>query len=153
QQEYEAEFVDETTAWIPWEEIKANQVEDLVCFHATAKQSNLANVFPAIAAFERAIEEGKIEKVFAGGYDVGRTRHASELFLVGHTTTKQFPLRLMLTLEGSDFDTQLAVISRVMKLPVHKLLIDQNGIGRNLAESAAKAFPSKVFGVDFTNAT
>ena len=86
--------------------------------------------------------------------DIGRTRNTSELYLVGETTTKTYPLRLALTMDNTEFDDQLSVVTNVMSnLPVKKLLIDQTGIGRNLAENATKKFSQKVEGVDFTNAT
>jgi phage FluMu gp28-like protein len=57
-------------------------------------------------------------------------------------------------MDNTEFDDQQSVVASVMaNLPVKKLLIDQTGIGRNLAENAAKKFGQKVEGVDFTNAT
>lgn len=156
QQEYEAMFVDEVTAWISWEEIKANQLkgEGLECALATARGKDVTAAFEAIERIQRAIHEGRVEKALAAGMDVGRTRNASELYFVGLSTTNDMPLRLALTLDNVDFDDQLAVIVKALSsLPVTKLLIDQNGIGRNLAESAAKKFPVKAEGVDFTNGT
>lgn len=154
QQEYEAEFVDETTAWITWEEIKQNQDSDLLCAIGEARGSAMSKVTDAINKLKQWVAEKKAEVVFSGGMDIGRTRNTTELYLVGESTTKTYPLRLALTMDNTEFDDQQAVLVSVMtQLPVKKMLIDQTGIGRNLAENGAKKFPGKVEGVDFTNAT
>jgi len=154
QQEYEAEYVDETTAWITWEEIKQNQDADLLCGIGAGRGNDLSRINAAIASLKQWLAEKKVETVFSGGMDIGRTRNTSELYLVGESTTKTYPLRLALTMDNTEFNDQESVIMNVIaNLPVKKLLIDQTGIGRNLAENASKKFPTKVEGVDFTNAT
>jgi phage FluMu gp28-like protein len=155
QQEYEAEFVDETTAWISWEEIKQNQGDEhYLCGIGAGRGNDLSRINQAIANLKQWLTEKKVENVFSGGMDIGRTKNTSELYLVGESTTKTYPLRLALTMDNMEFDDQLSIVMTVMtQLPVKKLLIDQTGIGRNIAENAAKKFPSKVEGVDFTNAT
>ena len=154
QQEYEAEYVDETTAWITWEEIKANQDSELLCAMGQMRGSEMNRINSAIHELKNWLAEKKVETVFSGGMDIGRTRNTSELYLVGESTTKTYPLRLALTMDNTEFDDQFSIIMTVMsQLPIKKLLIDQNGIGRNLAENAAKKYPQKVEGVDFTNAT
>jgi phage FluMu gp28-like protein len=153
QQEYECAFVDEATAWISWEEIRGVQDKDLrwVSAQCTAE---IDGVDAAIAELRRLLDAGLVEPTFAGGMDIGRTRNATELFLVGLSTVGSYPLRLALTLQNCDFDAQLAAATAVLKqLPVSALLIDHNGMGRNLAESLGKAFPTKAQGVDFTNAS
>jgi phage FluMu gp28-like protein len=83
--------------------------------------------------------------------DIGRTRNATELFLVASDHNK-YPLRFALTFQGWDFDSQLEGITFVMeKLPIAKLQIDMTGIGYNLAENAMKRYPGKVYGVSFSN--
>jgi phage FluMu gp28-like protein len=154
QQEYEAEYVDEVTAWITWEEIKQNQDESLLCAIGAGRGNDLSRINQAIANLKQWIAEKKVELVFSGGMDIGRTKNTSELYLVGESTTSTYPLRLALTMDNTEFDDQLSVVTNVMaNLPVKKLLIDQTGIGRNIAENAAKKYPSKIEGVDFTNAT
>lgn len=154
QQEYEAEFVDESTAWITWEEISAAQDADLVCFLATARDTLNQEVTDAIDGLARAVTAGAVEQVFTGGMDIGRTRNTSELFLTGLSTTGHHPLRLAITLDNMKFEDQLSVLYYALKrLPIAVVLIDQNGIGRNLAETAVASFPPRVAGVDFTNAT
>lgn len=154
QQEYEAEFVDESTAWITWEEIAMAQDSELVCFQATARDALNQAITDAIDQTADAIVKGLVEPVLTGGMDIGRTRNTTELFFVGLSTTGHHPLRLALTLDNMKFEDQLSVLYYALKrLPVAIVLIDQNGIGRNLAETAAAAYPVRVVGVDFTNAT
>lgn len=154
QQEYEAEFVDESTAWITWDEIKGAQGGDLLCWMGEARGNETQAAIEAIDGLVEAVKAGTVEKVFAGGMDIGRTRNTSEIFLVGMGTTNQLPLRLAITLDNMAFDDQLAVLLYVLtRLPVTAILIDQNGIGRNLAENAVSRFPVIVQPVDFTNAS
>lgn len=154
QQEYECVYVDETTAWITWEEIKRAQDPDLLHFSAQAVGQLQPELNEAIEALAKAIDAGTVERVFAGGVDIGRTRNTTEIYLVGISTTGSFPLRLMLSLDNIEFDDQLGVLLTVLeKLPVVKVKIDQNGIGRNLAENAAAKHPIKLEPVNFTNET
>jgi phage FluMu gp28-like protein len=151
QQEYEAEFVDETTAWITWDEIAANQQADLLCAQATQRGERGGDVYGAIDQLRAWLDEHRVERVFAGGVDVGRTRNTTEIGLVGLNAAGSYPLRLTLTLDNVSFDAQKAAIGAVMRrLPVAKVHIDRSGLGMNLAENLEKEFPSKVEGVNFT---
>lgn len=150
-QEYECEFVDESTAWISWEEIRGAQRDDLTCLLASCRAGDTSAALDAITAAARLIREGQIESVLAAGMDIGRTRNASELYLVGMSSSGQLPLRLGITLEAMPFDEQLDVLVHALQqLPVVAVLIDRNGIGRNIAENAEKQFPGKAQGIDFT---
>lgn len=153
QQEYEAVFVDEATAWITWDEIHAAEAQGngLDCQMATGKSNNLEKVFEAIFELQRLIQSGAVENVLALGMDIGRTRHTTEIFLVGCSNLDIFPLRLALTLDGCTFDQQFAVLSKVLEvLPVKKGFIDRGGLGMNIAENAGNSFPAKAEGVNFT---
>jgi phage FluMu gp28-like protein len=155
-QEYECEFVDESTAWITWEEIRAaqSQGETLVCLLAEARGKNLAAVREAIDQLLPFMRQGQVENALAGGMDVGRVKNTSELYFVGKGAAESYPLRLALTLDNLEFDDQLdLIVYALTRLPVSKFLIDRTGLGRQLAENAAKRFPTKVEGVDFTNAS
>jgi phage FluMu gp28-like protein len=93
----------------------------------------------------------KIEDSFAVGVDIGRTRDATEIYVLGISPTGIHPLRLAITLEKMPFvDQELVVASVLSKLPIQKMLIDRSGIGRNLAENIEGRFGSRVEGVDFT---
>lgn len=152
QQEYECEYVDESTAWITWEEIKANQ-GDIIC-HLSHNNKTINDAIRTIDAVAVGIRQGKIEQALSAGYDVGRTRNTSEFAIIGKATTQAYPLRAMITLDNCEFDDQLEVIRYAMdNLPIVSLLIDRNGLGMNLAENAEKRYPGKATGVDFTNAT
>lgn len=147
QQEYEAAFVDESTAWISWEEIKA--VQDAELRWVTA--SGVEAAHQAIDDLARRIDAGQVEQVLGGGLDIGRTRNTTELFLVGISTLDSYPLRLSITLDNVAFDDQAAVLAYALRqLPIVTVLIDRNGMGMNLAENAARDWPAKAQGVDFT---
>jgi phage FluMu gp28-like protein len=148
QQEYEAEFVDETTAWISWETIQKNQDAELTWFHAT----NVDEALLMIPKIKDAIKAGKIELAFSGGIDVGRRKDLSEFMGTGITTTQQMPLRISISLDRVPFDDQRHCFEQYLTLlPFTNCLVDQNGIGMQLAENLAKT--GKAQGVDFTNAT
>lgn len=152
QQEYECAWIDEATAWITWDEIKRNQVAaqsgDFLCWKSKDKESAM-EVIEQVAL---AIKEDRIERVLAGGMDIGRTRNTTELYFVGKGTTGQLPLRLMMTLDGVEFDDQREVAARALDvLPVTKFLIDRSGLGMQIAEQLAKQFGYRAEGVDFTN--
>lgn len=152
QQEFECVYVDESTAWITWNEIKANQIPELKCVIAESRNSEIDNAIDAIDDLLISINRGEIEGQMSAGIDIGRTRNATEIHVVGQSRTDSFPLRLMITLSNCDFDSQKAVMSKMFKtLPVTKGFIDQNGLGRNLAEDMEKKFPAKAEGVNFTN--
>lgn len=148
QQEYEALFVDETTAWITWEEIKAAQAlgDGLTCLLA----NGVAAGRQAIDDLVVALREGRIEQALAGGVDIGRTRNTTEMYFVGKSTQDSYPLRLAITLDNVEFDDQLDLLLYAhARLPVFKTLIDRNGLGMNLAENGEKKYPTKIEGVQF----
>jgi phage FluMu gp28-like protein len=150
-QEYETEFVDESTAWITWEEIRANQDDGLTCLLAMARGKNLAPALDVINRLALLVRTRQIEQVFAAGVDVGRKRNTTELFLVGQGTTGHYPLRLAVTLDGMEFDDQFTVLAHALKeLPIQKLKIDRTGLGMALTEQLVRRFAAKVEGVDFT---
>lgn len=153
-QEYETLYVDESTAWITWDEIKAAQDDGLECYMAKAINALAPEISEAVAGLASAVGKRTVEESFAVGVDIGRTRNTTEIYAVGLSTTATYPLRLALTLDGIEFDDQLGVLLEVLQqLPVVSMKIDQNGIGRNLAENAAKRYPVKVQPENFTNET
>lgn len=151
QQEYECQFIDESTAWITWAEIKANQDAALTCVIVDIKGDDVSRALEAIDRLAGMVKRGEVEQVLTAGFDVGRTRNTSELFITGISTTRRYPLRLAITLDATAFDAQEDVLTYALRrLPLAQLLIDRNGIGRNLAESVSTAYPGKARGVDFT---
>lgn len=152
QQEYECTYVDESTAWITWEEIKNNQQMDLRCLIAKGEGKDISRVLHAIGELSLLAIEGAVEGTFGVGVDIGRTKDATEIMLVSETTTHQFPLRAMLTLQNVPFEEQEVVLQAIMRqLNVHKMHIDENGIGRNLAEKMNAMWPTRCEGIMFTN--
>jgi phage FluMu gp28-like protein len=150
QQEHECMWVDETTAWITWDEIKRNQ--DAFGESKYFAANGVDDALHMLPKVHKAIRERKIEGVLYGGVDIGRTRNTTEIFFVGKTTTGTLPLRVMITLDNVEFDDQEDVIVRYVKaLPVANILIDRNGIGMQLAENVPKK-ARRGEGVDYTNA-
>lgn len=152
QQEYECSWIDEATAWITWEEIKRNQVDAQAGKLLYWQAKDVDHALELIPLIQRAVEEARCEQSLVGGVDVGRTRNATEIILLGKTELGYLPYRVGITLSRVEFDDQRAVLSALLdKLPIAQLLIDQNGIGRDLAEKVMAVHPSRAQGVDFTN--
>ncbi len=154
QAEYEAMFVDESTAWVTWEEIRANQDPDLLCVIRSGREDRLDRALDGIMELARLWKTGAVERSFVSGVDIGRDKDTTELFVVGKTETGLLPLRLAVTLDNVEFDNQFQVLSAAMsKLPIVKMFIDRSSIGRNLTERLEKVYPGKVEGQNFTNSS
>mgnify|MGYP001014270217 CR=1 FL=1 len=150
QQEYECDWVDESVSWITWEEIRRNQDPELVYWQANSVDKALA-VIDEVAV---AAKEGKIEAAFGGGADVGRKRNATEIALVGKSSSNKLPYRLGISLTNVEFDAQKAVLDKLLRVvPVTKFYIDRNGLGMQLAEQLEKTHRARAEGADFTNET
>jgi len=150
QQEYESAWVDESIAWISWDEIKKNQLDAQEEKHWYRSSTTVEGALAAIDETAIACKEGKIESALAGGMDIGRKHNTTELGFVGKGTTPALPLRLSISLANVEFDDQREIGQKALEaLPVTKLLIDRNGLGMQLAEELEKT--GKAEGVDFTN--
>lgn len=148
QQEYECSWIDEATSWITWEVIKRNQDLGRLWWHARSVDEALG----MIPLIQQAIDQGTIESALAGGVDVGRKRNLTEFIAVGKTTTGRLPIRFMVSLSRVEYDDQQrCFVEIVNRLPFTKVLVDQNGIGAQLAENLGRITGRRAEGVDFTN--
>ncbi|MBU0492163.1 MAG: hypothetical protein KKB13_09975, partial [Chloroflexi bacterium] len=99
---------------------------------------------------QQAIAERRIEPVLAGGLDVGRKRDLTEFVALGRGTSGQLPVRLIISLDRVRYDDQEQLFREVLAtLPFTQVLVDQNGIGAQLAENLTSTGYAQ--GVDFTN--
>ncbi len=147
QQEFECAWMDEVTAWITWEMIKAVQDENLLHFTAKSVDEALA----LIPRIRDAMSAGKVEDVVCGGIDVGRKHDKTEFIILGKGSLGHLPVRVMITLSNVKYDDQEnCFYELITRLPFTQVLIDQNGIGAQLAENLERR-TGKAAGVDFTN--
>jgi len=152
QQEYECEYVDESVAWIDWELLRRNQDAYQAGELTVYRAKTVEGAFQAIDSLSEAIQAGKVEPVLVGGMDIGRKHDLTEIVLLGKSTTGQIPYRAGFSLDRQEFDTQQAVINRIMeRLPVSQFAMDQNGIGMQLAENAVRRWGARVIAAEFTN--
>jgi phage FluMu gp28-like protein len=152
QQEYECAWVDESVAWIDWELIKRNQALDQEGNHYYETSHTLEGAFDLIEKIAQAVQEGKAEPVMVAGYDVGRLHDLSECVGLGVSTSGNIPYRFGISLDRIEFDDQAAVIDRMMeRLPIAYFLIDQNGLGMQLAENSQRKWGARVSPAEFTN--
>ena len=146
QQEYECQWVDESSSWIPWDIITQNQRGSLLSFEFKGVDETMAGLDDVV----EACRSGKIEGSLAGGIDVGRKHDLTEFIAVGKSSSGEFPLRLSISLDRVKYDDQQALFTRVIEsLPFVEVLVDRNGIGAQLAEALEDTW--KATGVDFTN--
>lgn len=147
-QEFECHWVDEKTAWLTWEMIQNIQDEKLEFWHFTTPDEAI----DGLSKVKTAVNEGRIEGVLYGGVDIGRKRHLTEFITTGKTTTDEQPLRIMISLKQCKYETQEAVLKLYLdNLPYAGCLIDENGLGGQLAENMEKGGIAQ--GVKFTNLT
>ncbi len=159
QQEYECDWTDESVAWITWDEIKRNQVDASLELHpheiVYGDESNMHEVFEAIDRAARHVQEGNFESQLAGGMDVGRRKNLSEIVVVGTDSSGSetvYPYRLGISLDRIEFNDQEAVVDRILQLlPIDRFLIDDMGLGMQLAENLEGRWPTKAEGIHFTN--
>ncbi len=152
QQEYECAWVDEASSWIPWELIQRAQrlfeEGDLQWWHA----KSIDEALQMAHEIRQAQKAGRVELALAGGIDVGRKHDLTEMMVVGKGTTGQLPLRFSISLDRVPYDDQERCFEEIItRLPFTQVLIDQNGIGAQLAENLSRT--GKAQGVDFTNAS
>jgi phage FluMu gp28-like protein len=148
QQEYELAFQDEVSAWIGWKLIQDSQEDDLLYYHIKSHE----DTNKLIEDVAKAIEAGLIEPVLYGGLDIGRVKDLTEFIGIGRTSTGQLPVRIMVSLAGCPYEYQENCIYQILtRLPFTGCLIDQNGIGNQLAETLGNSTVAQ--GVSFTNAS
>lgn len=148
QQEYELAFQDEVSAWISWNLIQSSQQDDLLCYHIKSHE----DVSRLIEDVRQAIEAGLMEPVLYGGVDIGRVKDLTEFIGAGKSSTGQLPVRIMMSLAGCPYEYQEHAIYQLLtQLPFAGCLIDQNGIGNQLAETLGSSTVAQ--GVSFTNSS
>jgi phage FluMu gp28-like protein len=158
QQEYECDWADESVAWIPWEEIKRNQIDSQLglLWHRMVEvdQHNIDEAFFAIEEVQRAVYEEDVEPDLCGGMDVGRKKNLSEIVLVGRDTsgaTPVYPYRLGISLDRLEFSDQKAIVKKILDtLPVDRFLVDEMGLGMQLAEELEAEYPTVAEGYTFS---
>lgn len=152
QQEYECLFVDETRSYFTWEEISAVQDAELIYEIARCEERRIDGALSAIQRLAGHITQGNAEEVLTAGVDVGRTRDTTEITIAGMSTAGHYPIRLLITLDRTPYDSQRAVILEALRsLPILRLWIDRNGIGSQLAEELENIWPAIAQGAQFTN--
>ncbi len=129
-QEYELAFNDESQTFFPYDLIFACCRDDL------EPVENLESL------------DKRTEGDLFAGFDVGRTRNASELVVL-ERRGERLVYRMGRSFDHSRFQAQEAFLGEMLKaLPrVKRLCIDRHGIGMNLAENLRSAFGSRVEGL------
>lgn len=129
QQEYELRFVDVNEAFICWQEIEAN-VHDIP----------LAATWEALAALGG--------RLYAG-VDIGRVTHATEIIVIRDDGGRR-SVCCIKSMVNESFDTQEAAVLDCLRIArVERLSVDATGLGMNMTEHLARAFPGRVNALSF----
>lgn len=152
-QEYEGDFADSGNSWITYAEWASVQDAGLRYTSAEAVGTRIDSALELVGTLVDWVREERIERTLTVGMDIGRRHDASELYICGLSTTGTIPLRAGITMHRTPFDAQLLVVRRVLDaLPVVRMLVDNSGLGMQLAEQLEAFYPGKVEGVTFSNA-
>jgi phage FluMu gp28-like protein len=152
QQEYECAFAVDDLSWITWDEIA-------MCQKVASTETNfwsqvvrtVDGALNAINNLGTLVDFVKIDQQFAMGVDIGRRHDHTEIMIVGLHKSGNLPLRLNISLGGVPFAEQERVINAAIeRLPIVRCLIDETGIGMQLAEDMRMLHPGVAVGVSFT---
>lgn len=141
QQEFELAFQDERVSFFPFELI-------LPCCKRDRQQ---IPVYETLEDLERNL--GGMERLYAG-FDVGRTKHPSELVIFEERKGLMI-MRYQEQFKNMKFPDQRERLTKILKTirpRLEKFRIDATGLGRNLAEDLEKSrdFGKKVESVQFS---
>jgi phage FluMu gp28-like protein len=154
QQEYECAWLDEAVSWIDWELIKRNQslAADGKLWYRKVRGVDAA--MQAVNEVAQMCIEARIEPTLVGGMDIGRKHDTTEIILLGKNShIDALPYRLHVSLDRVEFSYQKAVVKKILDvLPVTNFLIDESGLGMQLAEDIEQEHP-QAQGITFTNAS
>lgn len=132
-QEYLCQPSDDSAAWLEWELITACE-----------SQGTLRDM--------RYLVQESQHPLYLG-FDVARSQHLSVID-VGELIGDVMHDRLRLEMRGSTFAAQKLALWSLLSLPhLKRACIDRTGIGAQIAEEAAAAFPWKAEGVIFNQTT
>ncbi len=137
QQEFECAFQDERVSFFPYELIQP----------CACKERDAIPVYSSIESLARA----QVGPLYLG-FDVGRSKHPSELMLV-EKVGDGFVLRYTESLRDMPFPMQRSRLIQIMEVlgdRARKFRIDSTGLGRNLAEDLQARFGRRVEAVQFT---
>jgi phage FluMu gp28-like protein len=130
QQEYELHFVDLKDAFITWPEIMDN-VRDVP----------MAATWSSLAAMGG--------RLYAG-VDIGRVAHATEIVVIRADGDRWSVCCIKSMVNETYWRQEEAVLDCLRIAGVERLCIDATGIGNNLSENLAGAYPDRVTGLHFT---
>lgn len=141
-QEFELDFQDERVSYYPY---------SLIMPCATRERE----LIPIYSDIDSLAAAARKMGVLRFGFDVGRTKHPSELYIFEKTPNGKFIERYSEQFLDTPFPEQRARLTKIGELLnpfLDEFRIDQTGLGRNLSEDLQRnrVFGKKVIGVQFT---
>lgn len=178
QQEYELAYVDENVSYFPIETTKAcvyrienddsdyAEIEDFKKSKVTIEKSSKTPLelkhakikfylCKSIEELSYKINSGEINSVLFAGFDVGRKKDKSELYVVeeldiGEARTLHI-VRFALQFDRKKFEEQKSFVRHMLiNIPINKLAIDSAGIGMDMAESLETEFSDRIESIYMT---
>ncbi|KAF0145100.1 MAG: hypothetical protein FD156_1211 [Nitrospirae bacterium] len=161
-QEALVEFLDETTAWLPYDLIETVEeqriikdpswverlINEAVDHHKKYKHLETPPAYDSTWLREEVPFIGDLYL----GFDVARRRDLSIIWL-DEEVYSIYWTRAVIELKKQPFGVQRIVFFSLMKLQrFRRACIDKTGIGEEMAEKAIEVFGSRVEGIDFSNA-
>jgi phage FluMu gp28-like protein len=151
QQEYECNWVDVQASYFTWEELAKAQRHSQSGGHRFWRAKTPGEVQKVLRGVASLIKLRKGEGIIYAGMDIGRRRDLTEILLLMLDGRKNLWVRGIISLTQIPFQEQFNVVQQVFdSLPVAKFMIDQTGIGMQLAEDLVRRYPNKAEGVMFT---
>lgn len=162
-QEYLVEFMDETTAWLPYDLIETVEdsrlqtepswVERLLAEAILHHQEYKHLESPPSFYPQWLYEEVRLDGDLYLGYDVARHRDLAIIW-ADVKIDERYNSLAVVTLRKQPFGVQRNVLFSLMRMPkMRRTCIDRTGIGEDIAERAMEVFgPSRVEGIQFTSA-
>ena len=147
-QESELEFLDSLSSAFPMESITKCSTPDFGAADDADLQFITVNGMPDAADWQWL--GSRIKGVAFAGYDVGRKKDESALFIFDKVEGNRMEARMLVRLAETDFTSQEKVLSEALNNGVKRLAIDSTGIGLNLSERVKSNFGEKVIPVHFT---
>ena len=169
-QEYECEYLDELYSYFPWDlinscvpifNVDANDMPDYDSPGSELSENDRPKSgvgiehYDSFEEFINAVRNGKIKGNILGGFDVGRTTDASEIYyLEENPDTCHQVARCNITLKNVKLPDQRRIVKEQFELLGRRLTrfgIDYNGIGRNIAEDLEELSYETVVKLNFNS--
>jgi len=147
-QESELEFLDSLSSAFPVDSITGCCTPDYGVTDDADLMFATINGVPTMSDWQWL--ESRIKGSAFAGYDVGRKKDESALFIFDKTKNGRMEARMLVRLANVDFTSQEKVLCEAVSHGVRRVAIDSTGIGLHLSERLKDSFGERIIPVHFT---